>query len=302
LIELLVVIAIIAILIGLLLPAVQKVREAAARSKCSNNLHQMAIGTDNMCDTYGGNMPGSVGNYPSMTTFANQNATGGLFLFLLPWIEQGPLYNSTLTTTPGDDNDNRNGSFLTYSQWHGVVTTRYGGPGVAVQTYICPSDPTQTQGRQSHASYGQNGQVFKEGYWARDTLRFPASFTDGTSNTVMYAEKLSRCSIGNANGTGNGYSNNYWPDWGPIISSSDHGDATGPGAPGPQIQVKMSGTSIDGGPAGLCDGQFASSPHVGVINVGLADGSVRSVSGNVSPAIWWFILTPNSGDQPGGNW
>src|SRR2546423_104340 len=90
LIELLVVIAIIAILIGLLLPAVQKVREAAARSQCSNNIKQLSLGTVNMADSYNGSLPGSIGLYPTPSQTAN-NGCGGMFLFLLPFIEQGNL-------------------------------------------------------------------------------------------------------------------------------------------------------------------------------------------------------------------
>jgi len=287
LIELLVVIAIIAILIGLLLPAVQKVRAAAARSTCANNLKQMALGTANMCDTNQGNMPGSIGNYPGMLTFAPNNATGGLFLFLLPYIEQSGLYASTLATG-GDDNDNRNGANNTYSQWHGQVTTRYGGPGVVVKSYVCPADPTQIPNPASHASYGQNGQVFKEGYWARNTLRFPASITDGTSNTVFYTDKLSRCNSGT-------YPDNYWPDWGPIVASNDVGDPTGYGVV-PQFNVRLAGTT------GICDGGISSTPHGTVILVSMGDGSVRNVSSGVSANTWWSAHTPSAGETLGSNW
>src|SRR5437762_13389934 len=90
LIELLVVIAIIAILIGLLVPAVQKVREAAARTQCSNNLHQMGIATHNLHD--------QVGKLPPLWSWfpaPNANASAGSVHFvLLSYIEQDNLYKS----------------------------------------------------------------------------------------------------------------------------------------------------------------------------------------------------------------
>src|SRR5437667_12898132 len=97
LIELLVVIAIIAILIGLLLPAVQKVREAAARVQCMDNLKNMSLGTIHEADTYNGKLPPGLGNYPNRNPAAN-NGQGGVLFHLLPFIEQGNAYKKTLGT------------------------------------------------------------------------------------------------------------------------------------------------------------------------------------------------------------
>jgi hypothetical protein len=278
---LLVVIAIIAILIGLLLPAVQKVREAAARMSCSNNLRQLALGTVHCADNNNGSIPPSVGLYPNAFPSAN-NADGGTFLFILPYIEQDNLYRSSLL--PGGTD--RNNFLPTYSQWTSQIQQS------KIKTYACPSDATLAQvnnGGMGYASYGVNGLLFGQGYgtWGGFHRKYPASIPDGTSNTVFVTEKVAVCNSG-------AYSGNYWPDWGPILHSPDLGQPTGAVNTSPQIGVR--------GYAAICDGGRASTMHSSAINVGLADGSVRTVSSGVTAATWWAAVTPGSGDVLGSNW
>src|SRR5579864_4534837 len=117
LIELLVVIAIIAILIGLLLPAVQKVREAAARAQCQNNVKQLSLACVNCSDTHQGVMPPNWGIYPNLTPAA-YNGEGGCFFHLMPFIEHQNLYNASLqpSSAQGDNAVNGNVNTPTYSE------------------------------------------------------------------------------------------------------------------------------------------------------------------------------------------
>jgi prepilin-type N-terminal cleavage/methylation domain-containing protein len=285
LIELLVVIAIIAILIGLLVPAVQKVRAAAARAQCSNNLKQITLATINCADTNQGKLPPSIGLYPNSTP-TPRNSNGGIFLHILPYIEQDTLFKSTLVL--GNDPDTRNGKNDTYSQWTPTVQNSY------VKTYVCPSDYTQHD-LPARASYGCNGQVFRHNYHWGDNITgkvvtlylYPSAIQDGTSNTIFFMDKLSHCSFGN-------YSDNYWPDWGPIVSSTDEVDPIGPAS---IFQLQPKGDN----PA-ICDGGRASSPHASGINTALGDGSVRFVSSSITPTTWWWALTIAGGEALPQDW
>jgi prepilin-type N-terminal cleavage/methylation domain-containing protein len=286
LIELLVVIAIIAILIGLLVPAVQKVREAANRIQCGNNLKQISLAIVNAADTNDHKLPPSIGNYPSVIPVQG-NSDGGTFFHILPYIEQDALWRSTL------GGDGRNGGLPTYTQWNINARTS----PVRVKTLICPADATNLPNGwgngNARASYGVNGQLFRHMYqgWGLGFSLYPASIQDGTSNTIFTAEKM-------AQSLGGVYQDNYWPDWGPIFASSDVGDPTGPGAT-PQITRT---TNQNGQPQAIADGGRASSLHSTGINVGLADGSVRYVSNSVSGNTWWAAITPSNGDILGTDW
>jgi prepilin-type N-terminal cleavage/methylation domain-containing protein len=153
LIELLVVIAIIAILIGLLVPAVQKVREAANKSTSQNNLRQIGIATHNCNDSTNGNIPPYYGLF--------NGKTASVFIHLLPYIEQQALYNSMAVTVTGT-------------------------VGTPVKTYQCPCDPSMTSS-QAWTSYGANSSVFVIG------AGIPRTFPSGTTNTIIFATRLAAC-------------------------------------------------------------------------------------------------------------
>lgn len=285
LIELLVVIAIIAILIGLLLPAVQKVREAAARSTCGNNLKQLALATANAADANQQRLPPSIGLYPGLGTPAPYNSNGGTFLHILPYIEQDNLYRASLTNP---DPDGRNGNNPTYSQWTSPIQN------AVVKTLQCPSDATTYGTLGGRTTYAINGQVFRHSYqWGPVGLaKYPASIQDGTSQTIFYTEKL-RATF-NCTGCCNNYCDNFWPDWGPIISSSQ--DCSQPSGAAAMFQINCMGSVSN------CDGNRASSSHKTVILAAMGDGSVRTVGSSVNPTTWWAAMTPSSGDVLGSNW
>jgi prepilin-type N-terminal cleavage/methylation domain-containing protein len=229
LIELLVVIAIIAILIGLLLPAIQKVREAAARMQCSNNLKQITLAVHTYAEAKDSNLPYSqLEGSPSNDQPPFTNANGGVssvdrpnvYVQLLPYIEQAPLQKAIYS---GLDSNGVVTANAESQPWNTKV------PGsnilarhVRIKTLQCPSDSgIAANGRSANngdwvaASYGYNFQVFggsgqtwvasvPNGTGGTMTVnaarwdQWRASFRinnipDGTSQTIFFAEKMGAC-------------------------------------------------------------------------------------------------------------
>jgi prepilin-type N-terminal cleavage/methylation domain-containing protein/prepilin-type processing-associated H-X9-DG protein len=186
LIELLVVIAIIAILIGLLLPAVQKVRGAAARIKCANNLKQIGLAMHNYMDTNEGLPPNGVFTWTGSAMV--QTSPWSAIARILPFIEQENLFRNVDLTQP-------------YSVQPFVTSKR-------VATYICPSE-INDKGSGTDPAYGNKNWTLNYavnlGTWAVLTQKAtgmrgsdgafspnfgfrPADFTDGMSNTIAMSE------------------------------------------------------------------------------------------------------------------
>jgi len=290
-----------------LLPAVQKVREAAARSQCSNNLKQMGIAMHNIHGVYQ-RFPPLLGKfYQNRDAAGHDPAWGNSFYWMLPYIEQDNLYKGTYDPTVDGNN-----SAPSYRPW---VNTAY---QKAIKTYMCPSDPSMTatgvvttpagndptQGNWSDTwaltSYAANGQVLgrvdANGNQVTGSgsdpwdgqARIPASFQDGTSNTIMFAEKYAQC--GNA---GNAWDWWWANSWQPTFNNTAASQIVGTAA---KFQVQPNPWQS------ACNPNRPSTAHSGAILVGMSDASVRSVSSGVSAATWWAACTASQGDILGSDW
>jgi prepilin-type N-terminal cleavage/methylation domain-containing protein len=270
LIELLVVIAIIAILIGLLLPAVQKVREAAARMQCINNLKQLGLGMQNHHDTFGtipdagGASRDSAGQWP-VGQRVGMNQPGPWTYQILPFIEQQNLWQSSV-------------------YWPGGYSPV---PTPAVKAFLDPGRgraPTDSNGyaRTDFAlnSYPFNGGILTNtpgnGVGFMKTGLSLVAITDGTSNTIFVGEK----SVAS-----NNYSENTTDlNWDDPAFQSFGGEARN----GTTVQHDAQNLPSNGGP-------FWGSAFSGGTPFGMYDGSVRLIyydnSGILAP-----LLTHNAGD------
>lgn len=316
LIELLVVIAIIAILIGFLLPAVQKVREASSRIQCFNNLKQIGLAAHNYHDQQK-HLPPGIGYYPIAT-----NGTFGTSWFhLLPYIERGDLYRNALGVVSFPSPV---GPTLVYYPGNNGV---YSKP---VDVFLCPSDPSVGPGNVvlingysfGALCYGGNALLATRNPLTNPPIdivqgkaRF-ADITDGTSNTILHAEKYARCSNTTMvpafqdGGTAWAYCTALPFPWQPPPMTLP-GKAFQPGfaipalaalgapnAIGPKSMFQVQPTPF----LGNCDPTRTATAHAAGMSVGLADGSGRTLAPNISGSTWWAAVTPSGDDELGSDW
>jgi prepilin-type N-terminal cleavage/methylation domain-containing protein len=319
LIELLVVIAIIAVLIGLLLPAVQRVRATAARMSSINNLKQIALATHSFNDAHGDCLPNPAEplnpSYPATAANPWNQATGPLFQ-ILPHLEQGGLYTQIRSVASQGDYDT-------------IMLTPYSGRAAVVNIFISPADPSNSGGLVnivgspvplSNGPWGTTSYAYNPLVFRTVPVGIGRSFSDGTSNTILYSEKYQICGDGTPLAT----IQNYWfgshvgnsaaLDWAPVLAGVELFTASGEyaGANFLDSNLGVAPTS--------CNPAAPSGPHSGGILIALADGSVRflsattatspigagSVAAYAQPAsgavvpsrnyIWTALLTPNGGE------
>jgi prepilin-type N-terminal cleavage/methylation domain-containing protein len=279
LIELLVVLAIIAVLIGLLLPAVQKVREAANRMQCSNNLKQQALAVQNYASANSNRLP------PANFLYAPTGAQGSTYFALLPYLEQASLF--AIYTQNGQG-------------YLGVGPT-------PLKVFQCPSDPTVQNGiaeGQGLSSYSINSALFAPGNSGAVAGSTPpyniGNIPDGSSNTIVFVEQVAAIPLTSGPhcnwwafpltdpGGSNGSGPCYWPDAPPLVP---------PPFPLPQFNPSLNPASFH-----FADGARAAGFHPNLLMIALMDGSVRPVHSGVSLNSWNYAVQPDDGMAFDASW
>jgi prepilin-type N-terminal cleavage/methylation domain-containing protein/prepilin-type processing-associated H-X9-DG protein len=333
LIELLVVIAIIAVLIGLLLPAVQKVREAASRMKCSNNLHQIAIAVHSYHDTYKQFPPGKGPDYRGSVPGVPVYPRWSPHVYLLPFIEQDNLFKSIDFNFP-PETPGMAGVINFMPPWQNPKRENATACRTVVPTYLCPSDgaqaPIEWPGQNNY--YANLGTTFlcdlseslpstvapteiPTGPFYYLSKKRMADILDGTSQTILFSEKL----------RGEGYANPRTDMF--VIPNQTTLDATyttctntDPNTATPLTSKQgyswvmgemccttynhvstpntktCAGIGFPGNMANMAMQVPPSSNHSGGVNAAMGDGSVRFIKNTITLATWRALGTIRGGE------
>lgn len=302
LIELLVVIAIIAVLIGLLLPAVQKVRAAAARLQSQNNLKQIALSVHNYHDT-NATVPPLADRVSAGKNYAS------VYFFLLPYLEQSALFNLGMANGGVWENSPNNAGSKT------------------LKVLISPRDPSNPPntwketngGTWAMSNYGANHAIFGIpcGSNTISNLRL-TTITDGTSNTVAFAEQYARCGLGEPDLTSGAAPNNFFhklwayrAPWrwerGPyfdtrLMSSGMAGTSQADNSACTPIATSTAAVPQNVPTVQACNPYFVQAMDAGGCVIGMMDGSVRSVTSSVNGNVWVRALWPRDGLVLDGSW
>lgn len=272
LLELLVVIAIIGVLIGLLLPAMQRVRSQAAKTQSTNNLRQTMLAVHSFAEVNHGRLPSYFGKRYEFS----------LYVTVLPYLEQGNIYQG----------------------FRSIYPPGHAGTEFTVPQFVGPADPSLTEDVKGTSSYAANATLFS----LRGTL---GRVSDGLSNTISFSERYGyNCGgamfiwaldkdVMHLVNTPPGqvrmmkyavFANEAGGDVHPISA----GGATKSSIPGLTFQTSPS--------ISQCDPRIPQSPHAEGMLVALTDGSVRMLAKDISNATFWGAVTPNSSDRLGNDW
>lgn len=293
LVELLVVVAIIGILIGMLLPAVQQVRESARRTECANNIRQLALALHNY-ESASMNFPQSAGPLGSM----NSGDFGSVFLSIMPFIEANNQHQEIISTTSPN------------TSWRGFGNSRDHVLAATPTFLLCPSRITCGEGSEewrrsgqffSVTNYPANVQALHHhanGQPNNTTYATFGSISDGTTNTVVFAERYnSTLRLETSRSRGRIPSNGAWArtalhgvaanEKNPIFAWNDaDGD---PVISNPQIRP-----SLNPGDNNECNSLTTQGLH-SVMNIALLDGSVHGISGDIDIDTWFNLILPRDG-------
>lgn len=286
-VEVVVIVMVVGVILAVFLPAIQRTEGTSARAWCQSQMRQIGIALHTAQDTYT-RMPPHCGEYPLPTTLVknlkDKGFQGSTLFYLLPFVD-----HANLMLEFGDK--------ATANSWEP------GGNGEKVKApkiYLCPQDPSPTEGGmvkgKSTCSYAVNLSIF---WWANNPIKIPTSMPDGASITAMAFERYALCGDVRNNPWGKadvGGANLYGKsDWVEEVLYTVDGENR-PSLDNPYKKFQHQPKNEE------CDPHTAQTGHTAGTNVLMGDSSVKLVTSTVSGKTWHAAITPNGGDEVGSDW